>query len=85
MGFILPQLSYADYTVLDPFVLNILPKSLLPTGAYLIILAVGAWFLSELVWQQLHRISQNKDVRRGSKRGGDNDGLALGSLDKKVS
>lgn len=78
-------LSQADHTVLDPFVFNILPKSLLPTGAYIVILAVGAWFLSELVWQQLHRISQNKDVRQGSKRGGEDDGLVLDSLKKKVS
>ena len=72
-------------TVLDPFLFNVLPKSLLPTGAYLIVLAVGAWFLSEFVWQHLYRLSQKKGARQGSQRGGDNDGLAIGSLSKKVS
>ncbi|KAA6412698.1 MAG: hypothetical protein FRX48_03690 [Lasallia pustulata] len=71
--------------ILDPFLFNILPKSLLPTGAYLIVLAVGAWFLSEFVWQHLYRLSQNKGARQGSQRGGDNDGIALDSLSKKVS
>lgn len=36
---------HAD-VILDPFLLNILPKSLLPTGIYLITIAVVGWFLS---------------------------------------
>jgi hypothetical protein len=32
--------------ILDPYVLNVFPKSLLPTGLYLTLIAVGAWFLS---------------------------------------
>ncbi len=53
------------FKVLDPFLLNLLPRSLLPTGIYLIILAVVAWYLSSFVWQGLHQISQSgKDQER---------------------
>ncbi len=45
-------------TVLDPFLLNVLPRSLLPTGVYLIVLAVLAWYLSGYIWQGLYQISQ---------------------------
>ena len=48
-------------TVLDPFLLNILPRSLLPTGVYLIILAVFAWYLSGFIWQGLHQFTQLRD------------------------
>ncbi|KIW99007.1 uncharacterized protein Z519_00670 [Cladophialophora bantiana CBS 173.52] len=32
--------------ILDPYIFNILPKSLASTGLYLLAVAVGAWFLS---------------------------------------
>ncbi|KAJ9616921.1 hypothetical protein H2200_000641 [Cladophialophora chaetospira] len=32
--------------ILDPYVFNIFPRSLLPTGLYLLVIASGAWFLS---------------------------------------
>ncbi|KAH0848142.1 hypothetical protein FOPE_01872 [Fonsecaea pedrosoi] len=32
--------------ILDPYILNVLPQSLAPTGLYLLVIAVGAWFLS---------------------------------------
>ena len=33
--------------ILDPFLLNVLPQSLLPTVGYIIVLAIGSWFLSK--------------------------------------
>lgn len=48
-------------TVLDPFLLNILPRSLLPTGFYLIVLAVLAWYLSGYIWQGLYQISRVRE------------------------
>ena len=48
-------------TVLDPFLFNILPTSLLPTGVYLIILAVFAWYLSGVIWRGLDQIAQLHD------------------------
>ncbi|KAB2579305.1 hypothetical protein BFW01_g11617 [Lasiodiplodia theobromae] len=35
--------------ILDPFILNAVPRSLIPTGLYIIALAVGAWFLSSFI------------------------------------
>ncbi|KAH7118018.1 hypothetical protein B0J11DRAFT_98599 [Dendryphion nanum] len=36
--------------ILDPFILNILPQSLAPFCAYLIIAAIGAWYLSRYIY-----------------------------------
>lgn len=40
--------------ILDPFVFNILPRSLVTTAIYLVILAIGGWYLAKLVikWLQ---------------------------------
>ncbi|OJD31903.1 uncharacterized protein BKCO1_4300029 [Diplodia corticola] len=35
--------------ILDPYILNAVPRSLIPTGVYIIALAVGAWFLSSFI------------------------------------
>ncbi|KAF2016589.1 hypothetical protein BU24DRAFT_205979 [Aaosphaeria arxii CBS 175.79] len=43
--------------ILDPFILNILPRSLIPVGIYIIILAVGAWFLSAYLYRWLLSIA----------------------------
>lgn len=37
--------------ILDPFILNVLPRSLLPTGAYLLVVAVASWFVSGALWK----------------------------------
>ncbi len=41
--------------VLDPYVLGILPQSLVPTGVYLVILAAASWYLSGYIWTLLDR------------------------------
>lgn len=41
------------YPVLDPFLLNILPRSLVPVAIYITAVAVGAWFLSEHIYRWL--------------------------------
>jgi hypothetical protein len=43
--------------ILDPYLLNVFPKSLVPTAGYLIILAFGSWFLSGLIWRLLIRVA----------------------------
>jgi hypothetical protein len=45
--------------VLDPFILNIFPKSLVPTAGYLILVALGAWFLSGTITDFLTGIPSN--------------------------
>ncbi|OQV06209.1 hypothetical protein CLAIMM_10814 [Cladophialophora immunda] len=41
--------------ILDPYLFNILPRSLAPTGLYLLVIAVGAWFLSAWIARLLAR------------------------------
>ena len=49
--------------ILDPYLLNVFPKSLVPTAGYLIILAIGSWFLSGLIWQLLIRVADARPLR----------------------
>lgn len=37
--------------ILDPYVANIFPQSLLPTAAYILVLAVIAFFVSDKLWR----------------------------------
>ena len=46
--------------ILDPYVFNVFPKSLGPTAAYIIVLAVGAWLVSGFVWRFLRPDSTKK-------------------------
>jgi hypothetical protein len=49
--------------ILDPYLANIFPASLLPTAAYIIVLAIGAWYLSGVIWQRLRPAAVEKDRR----------------------
>ena len=37
--------------ILDPYIFNVFPESLVPTAGYLICIAVMAWFISGYVWK----------------------------------
>jgi hypothetical protein len=39
--------------ILDPYVGNIFPRSLIPTAAYIVFLAVGSFLLSSTTWRWL--------------------------------
>lgn len=39
--------------VLDLYLANIFPQSLVPTAIYIVILAIGSWLLSGVVWKRL--------------------------------
>ena len=39
--------------ILDQYLANIFPSSLVPTAVYIIVLAIGSWFLSGFVWSRL--------------------------------
>lgn len=65
--------------ILDPFLLNVLPRSLLPTGVYLIVLAVFAWYLSGHIWQGLYQISRTREEQHASR-----DASAAGERSKKA-
>ena len=50
--------SLLMHPVLDPFLLNVLPRSLVPVAAYITIVAVAAWFLSAYVYRWLLLVLQ---------------------------
>ena len=39
--------------ILDPYIGNVFPRSLIPTAAYIVILAIGSWFVSGILWTAL--------------------------------
>jgi hypothetical protein len=43
--------------ILDPFILNILPRSLAPVAAYISVVSIGAWFLSGYLYRWLLSIA----------------------------
>ena len=46
--------------ILDPYLVNIFPQSLLPTAGYIVVLAIGSWFLSSYIWKHLRPASPAK-------------------------
>lgn len=38
--------------ILDPYLGNIFPQSLVPTGAYIVLLAIGGWLVSGVIWRR---------------------------------
>ena len=51
-----PPPVHADI-ILDPYLANVFPKSLLPTGVYIVCLAIGGWFISGYIWTKLSAIT----------------------------
>jgi hypothetical protein len=52
--------------ILDPFILNILPRSLGPTAIYITIVAVAAWFISGYIYRWIIAVSiefEDKDLK----------------------
>ncbi|KAJ8070979.1 hypothetical protein OCU04_001333 [Sclerotinia nivalis] len=46
--------------ILDPYIFNVLPRSLVPTIAYVILLAVGSWYASKYVMDWMCTIGTNE-------------------------
>ncbi|KAI5306984.1 hypothetical protein KEM56_005903 [Ascosphaera pollenicola] len=53
-----PEPVHVDL-ILDPFLANIFPRSLVPVGIYLSIVAVIAWFVSNFVWKFVSGIADS--------------------------
>ena len=45
--------------ILDRYLLNIFPQSLVPTTAYIAVLAMLAWFLSGFIWKGLVQVAKS--------------------------
>jgi len=55
---------YVDI-ILDPFLFNVFPRSLVPTAIYIIVLAIGTWFLSRFISAWLLAVARdNNDLEK---------------------
>lgn len=54
--------------ILDPYLLNVLPRSLVPTVVYILLLAVAAWFIAGYVIQWLQDLNKDEDERVNDKK-----------------
>ncbi|KAF3479424.1 uncharacterized protein GIQ15_06400 [Arthroderma uncinatum] len=52
--------------ILDPYIFNILPTSLVPTLGYIAASAILAWFLSQYIWLQFSAAADVLDSNRSS-------------------
>lgn len=48
--------------ILDPYLANIFPRSLLPTGAYISILAIVGWYVSGIIWTFLKATATTEKI-----------------------
>lgn len=48
---------YVDI-LLDPYIFNVLPRSLVPTVVYIILLAIGSWFLAKYISRWVQALSR---------------------------
>lgn len=60
--------------ILDPYLLNVFPRSLLPTAGYTLMVAVASWFVSGYVWQLVLKLatgsgSQVEQSEQAKKKG----------------
>lgn len=44
--------------ILDPFIFNVFPRSLLPTAAYIVLLAIGGWYLAKYVGRWFENLAK---------------------------
>jgi hypothetical protein len=45
--------------ILDPYIFNVFPQSLVPTAAYIVLLAIGSWYLSKYITQWFQNLAQS--------------------------
>jgi len=50
--------------ILDPFILNVFPRSLLPTAGYLVVLAVAAWYMAKFIAQWLMVVARIDEKKK---------------------
>ena len=48
--------------ILDQYIFNIFPRSLVPTAGYIAALAVASWFLSTFLWRTLNKVVRSDSV-----------------------
>ena len=56
--------SLLMHIVLDPFLLNVLPRSLVPVAAYITLVPVAVWFLSAYVYRWLLLVVEEEPLQK---------------------
>ncbi len=49
--------------ILDPYIFNIFPRSLIPTAGYILILAIGSWYLSRYISTWFQNLARFNDIK----------------------
>jgi hypothetical protein len=50
--------------ILDPYLLNVLPRSLVPTGVYLVVVAISSWILAKYIAKWLHMVGRTEEQKK---------------------
>jgi hypothetical protein len=53
--------------ILDPFIFNVFPRSLVPTAAYIVLLAIGGWYLAKYVSSWFENLARQNSVEEKKK------------------
>ena len=50
--------------ILDPYLLNIFPKSLIPTAGYLVIVSIASWYLAKYIARWLQMVAVTDEQKK---------------------
>lgn len=50
--------------ILDPYLLNVFPRSLVPTATYLVILAISGWYLAKYIAKWLKVVARTDQRKK---------------------
>jgi hypothetical protein len=53
--------------ILDPYLFNVLPRSLVPTGGYIVVVAIVTWFVARWVTAALQAVADEPDTSDSKK------------------
>ncbi|KAH7370727.1 hypothetical protein BKA65DRAFT_22979 [Rhexocercosporidium sp. MPI-PUGE-AT-0058] len=54
---------YVDI-ILDPFIFNVFPRSLVPTAAYIVLIAIGSWYLAKRISGWMSSLSATESSQK---------------------
>ncbi|KAG4419924.1 hypothetical protein IFR04_006961 [Cadophora malorum] len=54
---------YVDI-ILDPFIFNIFPRSLVPTAAYIMLIAIGSWYLAKYISSWINALPNEETLQK---------------------
>lgn len=60
--------------ILDPFILNVFPRSLVPTAGWVVVVGIVALFVARWVAGEIGRVIDDAKREEGESGNGENDG-----------